>query len=224
MVGQGDRQKEMKQQAITFPCGQITLHGYCFIPDKGDAFPGVIICHPHSLYGGSMSNTVVVELASMLADRDIVSMIFNFRGVGKSQGEFGGGITEQEDVVAAINWLETQPFIDRDKIGLAGYSFGAGVLIPVACRDIRVKTMALISPVLDDSNIPSLLECNKPKFFIVGEYDDVTPSLIAERVYESMPEPKQYILIPDADHFWNGYVKEVIEKTADYLIEILISK
>lgn len=214
----------MKRQAITFHCDRLILHGYCFTPDTNGNFPGVIICHPHPLYGGSMNNTVVTELASALTDRNMVSVIFNFRGVGRSQGTFGEGIAEQEDVAAAIDWLTDQSMIDGGRIGLAGYSFGGGVAIPVACRDVRIKTMALISPVLNDNNIHLLSECYKPKLFIVGGHDDVIIPEIVEEVYKSAADPKQFIEIPEADHFWNGYIDILIQKTADYLIQTLNDK
>lgn len=213
----------MIREAITFPCGQLILHGYCYIPDKNGALPGVIICHPHSLYGGSMDNIIVTGLAAALTDKDIVSLIFNFRGVGNSQGSYGEGIAEQDDVISALDWLTERPEIDKSRIGLAGYSFGGGVCIPVACTDARVKILALISPVITGDSIETLGNCPKSKLFIVGEYDDVTPPEIVEAAYNRAPEPKQYKLITGADHFWGGYADKAILTAADFINKELIS-
>jgi alpha/beta superfamily hydrolase len=208
----------MKQQAIIFSCEQLILHGYRYSPDNPGKFPGVVICHPHSLYGGSMDSIVVKRLAFALTDRNIASLIFNFRGVGSSQGTYGEGIAEQDDVTSAIDWLTAQPDIDNDKIGLAGYSFGGGVSIPVACRDKRVKALSLISPMLTDDTIELLAGCTIPKLFIVGENDDTTPPRTIEAAYNNTAKPKQYNLIPQADHFFEGkYRDEVVNLAADFL-------
>ena len=141
----------MKKKAVTFPCGSLKLRGYFYTPDNNGTFPAVIICHPHSLYGGSMDNIIVKRLAAALNNNAINALIFNFRGVGQSQGKFDNGIGEQDDISAAIDWLFIQPAVDKDRIGLAGYSFGGWVSIPVACRDSRIKILALISPVITRS-------------------------------------------------------------------------
>lgn len=207
----------MKQQAITFPCGSLKLQGYYYIPDKQGTFPSVIICHPHSLYGGSMDNIIVKRLAGTLTSNNVVSLIFNFRGVGQSQGNFDNGIGEQNDIAAAIDWLLLQPAVDNNRIGLAGYSFGGWVSIPVACHDSRIKMLALISPVITDDTIEILAGCSKPKLFIVGSNDDVTMPTTIEMAYNSAAEPKQYKLIPQADHFWNGYTNEAVNSAAAFL-------
>jgi uncharacterized protein len=216
-VGKTEGNEKMKKQAITFPCGSIQLQGYYYTPESQGMFPAVIICHPHSLYGGSMDNYIVKRLAAVLTDNNIVSLIFNFRGVGKSQGIFDNGTGEQDDIVAAVDWLLPQPAVDKDRIGLAGYSFGGGVSIPVACRDSRVKALALISPVIDDYSIEILGGCNKPKIFIVGENDDVTKPVTIELAYNSAAVPKLYKLIPEADHFWYGHENKAVNLAADFL-------
>ena len=91
-----------------------------------------------------MSNNVVFAIFQVLAQRSIAAFRFNFRGVGKSEGDFGEGITEQEDVKAALAFISTTPDIDQKRTGLAGYSFGAGVALPVALQDERVNLLALV--------------------------------------------------------------------------------
>jgi len=71
--------------------------------------------------------------------------------VGKSGGQFGEGIAEQEDVRAALDFALATEGIDKERIGLAGYSFGASVALPVAVKDERVKMLALVSPALSEA-------------------------------------------------------------------------
>ena len=136
----------MNKKSVTFPCGQLTLEGVYCTPEGNDAFPAVVLCHPHPLYGGSMDNTIIMELATAVTGASMAALMFNFRGVGGSEGSYGGSVGEREDVEAAIDWLISQPGIIANRIGLAGYSFGAMVGAPVACQDKRVKAVALISP------------------------------------------------------------------------------
>ena len=106
----------MKHASISFPCGDLILEGGCYYPEGDSPLSGVILCHPHPLYGGSMNNNVIQTLAATLVKCSIIAFMFNFRGVGRSEGSFGDGIDEQEDVIAAIDWLVSQTEIDADDI------------------------------------------------------------------------------------------------------------
>ena len=151
----------MRTNKISFTSGELKLEGYCYYPDNEKPCPGVVLCHPHPLHGGSMRATVIRQLGLELTTHNIITMMFNFRGVGRSEGNFGGGIAEQDDVTAALNWLISQSQVNNTKIGVAGYSFGGAVAAPVACRDSRIAAMALISPAIDESFINELKNCPK---------------------------------------------------------------
>jgi len=109
----------MKQTRVSFPSGELSLEGISVIPEGAGPFPAVIVCHPHPLYGGNMDNNVVSSLCETLTQASLASFKFNFRGVGGSQGEFGQGIGEQEDVAAAISFISTVKRVDSKRIGLA---------------------------------------------------------------------------------------------------------
>jgi alpha/beta superfamily hydrolase len=213
----------MKQTAITFRSGTFTLHGYCYTPDDEGKYPAVVLCHPHPLNGGSMSNIIIRNLGEALASRSIIALMFNFRGVGKSEGSYGGGIGEQEDLIAALDLVSARQDVDTERIGAAGYSFGSSVVVPVASRDARVKAIALISPALDSSYIPYLQQYKRPKFIISGTEDDL---ILLENVAvwgAEAAEPKQLEFVGGADHFWNGKDDEVVEKVAEYFKQLFKS-
>ncbi len=115
-------------------------------------FPAVVVCHPHPLYGGDMYNNVVSVICQALAQESIATLRFNFRGVGRSEGNHEEGVGEQDDVVAALDFLQSSDGVDKGRLGLAGYSFGTRVVMPVALRDSRVRAVALVSPFLDDAD------------------------------------------------------------------------
>jgi len=208
----------LKRVHITFPCGDILLEGVWHFPQATSPSPAVVVCHPHPLYGGNMSNNVVLAICQALAQWSIAGFRFNFRGVGKSEGTFGEGTAEQEDVKAALSFISTTPDIDQKRIGLAGYSFGAGVALPVALQDEQVKLLALVSPALSDSGWEQLKGYTKPKFLISGNHDFVIPLPQFEQHIKNIPEPKHCQVISGADHFWQGYEEEVAQKVAQFFV------
>lgn len=204
-----------KQRDVVFPCGDIKLEGICYFPAGDGVFPAVTVCQPHPLYGGSMYNNVTMAISSALVDMSIIALMFNFRGVGHSQGSFGEGIAEQDDTKAALGWLASQPEVN-DKLGLVGYSFGAMVALPVGCSDTKVKAMVLISPPIETSQIKKLKDCTKPKLVICGGQDSLISYRDVETTIQEASEPKRFELINGADHFWLGFEKELAEKVADF--------
>ncbi len=213
----------MKQTAITFRSGTFKLHGYCYTPDSEGKYPAVVLCHPHPLNGGSMSNIVVRNLGEALVNRSIIAVMFNFRGVGKSEGSYGGGIGEREDLVAALDLVSARQDVDTERIGAAGYSFGASVVLPVASMDARVKAIALISPALDGSYIPYLQQYKGSTFIISGTEDNlILPESVAVWSAEAAG-PRQLEFIEGADHFWSGKDDEVVEKVAEYFVRFFKS-
>ena len=116
----------MKQRPVSFLSCDLFLEGISALLKGVGPFPAVIVYHPHPLYGGSMDNNVVYSLSEALTQASLASFKFNFRGVGGSQGGFSHHTGEQEDVKAAISFISTVKEVDSSRIGLAGYSAGAG--------------------------------------------------------------------------------------------------
>jgi len=211
---------KMRKTRIRFPSGELSLEGVLAIPQGTGPFPAVIVCHPHPLYGGSMDNNVVSKLCEALAHTSLVSFKFNFRGVGASQGEYGEGIGEQEDVVAAISFLTVVREVDSERIGLAGYSAGAGFALPVGSTSARIRALAAISPPLSIFDFESLERCLKPKLLISGGRDEFTPPICFLEFCQNLPDPKECHNIAGADHFWWGYESELSTKVTAFFTEV----
>lgn len=199
-----------------FPCGDIVLEGALHRPQGRAPFPCVVVCHPHPLYGGDMLNNVVTAICQALPRQSVAAFRFNFRGVGNSEGAFGGGIAEQEDVKAALDFILSTPDIDAKRIGLAGYSFGANVALAVALQDERVCLLALVSLPLSDSGQEQLKGYHKSKLLIVGDTDFFIPLEGFQQIIKDIADPKQYRVVSGADHFWRGYEGEVAEKVTQF--------
>jgi alpha/beta superfamily hydrolase len=206
----------MKREEIMFPCGDISLEGQLLLPVGGGISPAVVVCHPHSLYGGNMDNSIVHGVCEALGRDSIASLRFNFRGVGKSGGRFADGLGEQEDVRAALSLLEGREEIDSSRLGLCGYSFGTMVGIPVADADPRIQALAGISPFFV---FPGLLKSfTSPKYFICGSDDSFANPVGLEKTIGELPEPKEYEIISGADHFWWGYEEQVGVKVSGFFV------
>ncbi len=220
---EGERSEKMKSIHVEFACGDITLEGEWHLPEREATlserqgpssgqglFPAVVVCHPHSLYGGNMYNGVVVTICEALSRQGIAALRFNFRGVGSSGGQFGGGVNEREDVRAALEFLSSEAVVDQEKIGLAGYSFGGSVALPVALEEKRVACLALVSPALTDSGWGELEKLTRPKLTIVGGIDSVIQMDRFQQYIKAARNPTEYHVVPGADHFWGAHEDELV--------------
>lgn len=190
--------------------GELRLQGVLHRPPAAQPVPGVVVCHPHPLYGGDMENHVVVAICQALAESGIAALRFNFRGTpargrpgGSSEGTHDAGRGERDDAIAAINTLREQPGIDRDRLGLAGYSFGAGVAARAAA-DAGVRALALVAlPVRGGTSANASLAFSGPLLLITGEHDPIAPPAELRRLMMGLPnEQKELVIVPGTDHFW----------------------
>jgi alpha/beta superfamily hydrolase len=169
-----------------------------------------LVCHPHPLYGGTMHNKVAYHAMKALNSFGIPVLRFNFRGAGLSEGEHDHGHGEQEDVRAALAWLDREFNLP---VLFAGFSFGASVGLRACCGDERVKGLiALGTPVHAegrDYRYGFLAGCHAPKLFVSGDRDKYGPVSQVEAVVRSAPPPAELVWIAKADHFFAGKLDEM---------------
>lgn len=207
----------MKSGRVEIPCGELRLEGELGLPDGSGPFPVVVLCHPHPLYGGDMDNNVVVAVYQALMTRQVAALRFNFRGVGKSTGSFGGGVGENDDIKAALDFLGKQATIDTGRIGLAGYSFGGAVALSVALVDGRIKRLMLISPALGETAWSQLKGYPYPALVVVGDNDTVVPFRGFQRLFG---DAQQYQIITGADHSWWAFEEEMGKRAGGFFIRL----
>ncbi len=99
-----------------------------------------------------------------------------------------------------------------------GYSFGAGVALPIALQDERISLLALVSPALSDSAWEQLKEYHRATFLIVGDADSVISLERFRQHIKDIADPKQYQVVSEADHFWRGYEEEVTQQVTGFLV------
>jgi alpha/beta superfamily hydrolase len=207
-------------EPVTFRSGDLKLEGVFHRP-AAVPYPAAVVCHPHPLYGGDMHNSVVTEVCAALVDAGIAALRFNFRGVGRSQGGFGDGVGERDDVLAALAYLRGLEAVDPVKVGLVGYSFGAAVSLLAAGE--HVVALAAISPPSFGSAIPPLaIRC--PTLLIAGDRDDVAPTGWLTTLAAAIGPHCRVEVVPGADHFWWGHADKLAQTVAGFLLDGLMPR
>lgn len=173
-----------------------------------------IVCHPHPQHGGTMYNKVVTTVSRTLQGLGLTTVRFNFRGVGKSQGEYDFGRGEIDDLLAVAHWLQKEA--GHQEIWLAGFSFGAFIAASGATKIAAKKLITVAPPVshFPMNELPPIL-CDW--VIVQGEKDDV---VVPDEVFiytESRQPPPILIKLPEADHFFHGQLGELREKLEEVL-------
>ena len=187
------------ESEANFTSGGFEIEGSLFEGHKGK---GAIVTHPHPLYGGNMQNNVVSAVSSAYQKSGFTTLRFNFRGVGRSQGSYGDGVGEQEDVRAAVAWLKS---LGIQHIELAGYSFGAWVNALAANDGLKVDGMIMVSPPVAFIEFKNIAKISSLKLIVTGSRDDIAPVSMVEKSYPTWNAAAEFEVINGADHFYGGY-------------------
>jgi alpha/beta superfamily hydrolase len=167
-----------------------------------------------------MYNGVVVAMARELVERGVMALRFNFRGVGASEGQHDHGRGELADVAGALDWLRAQPGVDPDCVSLAGYSFGAWVVLVYAQTDPRIAAAAMVGLPAEYCDAEAIRSFARPKFFVTGENDQLTPPGALHDLVGQLPAPKTIRVVTGADHFWMGLEQKVGALVAGFLSDL----
>lgn len=171
-----------------------------------ESSPIVVISHPHPLYGGSMTNKVVHILAKSFSELGAITVRFNFRGVGKSEGKYNEGVGEAEDLQAIV--AELKQWRPQAPIWLAGFSFGAYVTTR-AYAMIQPEKLLLVAPPVSMYAFDELAEIEIPWIVIQGGQDEVIDALAVKSWVSERENKPQLIWMEEAGHFFHGKLNDV---------------
>lgn len=182
------------------------LEGVAHVPE-GAARAIAVVCHPLPTMGGTMENKVAVTLAKTFTELGCVSLRFNFRGVGASEGVFTGGDGEVEDVFAVAE-LAREQFGELPLI-LSGFSFG-GYVAARAAQQLQPRHLVLAAPAV--GRFSALPAAQMPAvaadtLVIHGEHDDVVP--LAEALNWARPLHLPIVVLPQAEHYFHGRLTQL---------------
>ena len=145
----------MPEVIFTGPSGR--LQGRYQAGPDGDS-PIAIVLHPNPEMGGTMNNRVVYNLFQTFHRRGFSVLRFNFRGVGRSQGEYDGGIGELSDAASALDWMQSFNANARE-CWVAGYSFGAWVSMQLLMRRPEISSFISVAPPANSHDFTFLAPC-----------------------------------------------------------------
>lgn len=179
----------------------LSLEAALALPPRARA--GVVVCHPHPLYGGDMDSRVVTTIGETCAeDAGMAALRFNFRGVGGSGGDWDEGRGEQADVRAALGYLRAR-LPAGAPLALAGYSFGAMMSAAVAAGGEPLAGLALIAPPLARRpwQPPAALAVHGPILLLSGGDDEHCPADALAALGRALPKSTVTVL-DGVDHFF----------------------
>jgi alpha/beta superfamily hydrolase len=201
----------MKYQFIQGPAGVLQV-----LEEKAHAEPVAVavICHPHPLYGGNLTNKVVHQLAKTFREMGAISVRFNFRGVAESEGEFDEGRGEVEDLVTVARWaLERWPGL---QLWLAGFSFGGFIALRAAQR-LEPRRLVTVAPAVNYFPAEPLQLPPLDWLLIQGDSDDIVPASRVTTWLESQRVRPRLVLMEGVDHFFHGRLNSLRQALIDAL-------
>ena len=176
-----------------------------------------LVCHPHPLFGGTMHNKVVYQVAKSLDALGLPALRFNFRGTGMSEGKHDRGEGERGDARAALDFLAGE--FPNIPLLVAGFSFGCWVGLRVGCEDDRVTSLIGLGAPVNNADFSYLESCEKPKLFVHGENDQFGDPRKLKTMVASLPGENRVVVVPEADHFFVGKLDQVNQAIATWMTE-----
>jgi len=205
----------MNEEPVIFRSEGLKLEGLLYQPRDVAEARGAVVCHPHPLYGGSMLDVIVEAILKAMWAIDCATLRFNFRGVGNSQGEYDEGRGEARDAEAAVKYIAGLRGMQRGKVILAGYSFGAMAAVNAAAHTPEVTTVVAVAPPILADGVGQLVALKKRLVVVAGEEDRYCPPAQLEVLRNALIGLIRLKIIPGADHFFAGHEEQVTAALID---------
>jgi alpha/beta superfamily hydrolase len=162
---------------------------------------GVVLCHPHPLYGGSMLTPVILTVEAAFHAAGFTTLAFNFRGVGASEGTHGEGRTEVADVAGALAHLRAALDGAPGLVAVAGYSFGSHVGGQAAAAGPDVGLYLGVAPVVARYDYGFLGGFRGRIALIAGRRDEFSDPTRLEALAARLPE-RPWLRVLETGHFF----------------------
>jgi alpha/beta superfamily hydrolase len=201
----------------------LTLVGELALPAAPDRPVATLVClHPLPTQGGMMDSHVIRKAAYRLpALAGVAVLRFNTRGAasarGTSEGKFGEGEAERQDVAAALDFVRAR---ELPRPWLLGWSFGSELALKWG-RDPLVEGLILLSPPLrrtTDRDLDAWAADPRPIIALVPELDDFLRPPQARERFARVPHA-EVVAVPGARHLWIGepYVRIALDEVVKWV-------
>jgi alpha/beta superfamily hydrolase len=186
---------------------------------KGEPKGAGLVCHPHPLGGGTMHNKVVYRAAQGLLEAGLITLRFNFRGVGASTGVHEDGVGEFQDVKDALDYLtENYPNLP---ITFAGFSFGSRVGTETTMDDDRVVRLISIGTPVDKYDFSFLKNVRKPILFVHGDKDEFGSLEYFNELVSAVAKntDAESVIFQNCGHFFEEHLIQLKDAIHDWVLE-----
>jgi len=171
-----------------------------------------------------MNNKVVYSLYHSFARRGFSTLRFNFRGVGRSQGEFDSGLGELSDAASALDWMQSHN-PNASGCWIAGFSFGAWIAMQLMMRRPEINGFIAIAPPASIHDFTFLAPCPASGMLVHGDADDIIPEESVAKLADKLGKQKNitidYNVIKGCDHFFRDHLDPMEKHVENYLNENL---
>ncbi|TQS72993.1 alpha/beta fold hydrolase [Rhodobacteraceae bacterium] len=207
---------------VIFPGPEGRLEGR-YHPQPASDAPIAIVLHPDPQFGGTMNNRVVYNLHYTFLKLGFTVLRFNFRGVGRSQGEYDQGVGELSDAASALDYLQTQN-PNSKHCWVAGFSFGAWIGMQLLMRRPEITGFISVAPPANMYDFSFLAPCPSSGLVINGTNDRVAPPKDTQTLVSKLSEQKGITVtheqIEGADHFFKNdeaHMQPMIQHVHEYV-------
>ena len=182
--------------------------------------PVAIVLQPHPQYGGTMKNKIVQLMFNIFLENGFSVIKLNFRGVGKSDGEFDNGQGELSDAAAALDWIEREN-LDYSQCWVSGFSFGSLICMQLIMRRPEVTKFIAIAPQPNVYDFTFLAPCPTSGQIIYGEKDELVSRDSIDELNNRLKNQKgievDFFEIKNANHFFSNKEDDLKKMMNSYI-------
>ena len=179
--------------------------------------PLALVLHPNPKFGGTMNTLVVYSLFTAFQDLGYSVLRFNFRGVGRSAGEFTGGPGELADAQAAWAWLRAEGPQTRAK-WVAGFSFGSWIGLQLLTREGGFDGFVAVAPPANNLDFGFVTEWRTSGLVVHGTADQLVPESAVKELATRPCAPGvvvDYAPVAGANHFFDTGQEEMVRSVRE---------
>ena len=195
-----------------------------YYPSNRPNAPVALLLHPHPQHGGTMNNKIVYSMYQIFIKHGFSSLRFNFRGVGRSQGQFDNGQGELSDAASALDWMQSQN-PNTSSCWIAGFSFGAWVAMQLMMRRPEIQGFISVATPASMYDFSFLAPCPASGMIIHGNKDEIIPQSSVDKLAQKLQKQKNitidYRSIKGSDHFFNNHLDTLNGHIEEYLDKAL---
>ena len=207
----------MPEILLNGPVGRLEAR---YTHNNNSSSPSILILHAHPGHGGNMNNNLSLMLHKFFSDNGFSSLRFNFRGVGKSEGEFDDGLGELADAASALDFLQANS-PNSSGCWVVGFSFGSWIGMQLLMRRPEISGFISVSPPANTYDFSFLAPCPSSGLIINGSLDRLVPPSDIKNLSDRLKLQKgievSHKEIEGADHFFTNFEGEMTKAVNEYL-------